>query len=471
MKVTLATIAMIITAFACRNVEIIDTSELNGGYDKTLTPDWTEKSHSNSAAPDYSIVFPQAELVEITLDIDANNWQIMQDNLNDLSNSVGGQPGQFASENPVWVNCSVEFNGSEWYHVGVRYKGNSSLYSVNGNKYSFKLDFDEFEEEYPEITNQRFFGFKQLNLKNNIKDASLMHEKIASDLFREFGIASAQTAFCKVYVNTGNGKQYFGLYTLTEEVDDTMLDSQFGTDSGNLYKPDNTTAQFAQGSYNETDFMKKNNEELNDYSDVEALYTIINSSLRSSDIEAWKSNLESVFDVDHFLRWLAANTAMQNWDTYGNMGHNYYLYNDPVSHKLTWIPWDNNEALSSGNSQNDKPTNKQAPGPNGVGGHSPLSISLSEVTNQWPLINYLINVDEYKAEYNAYLKEFVNGVFEPSKMIDTYSNTYNLIKSAVYDEESGYTFLTTKLEFEEGVEELKAQVQNRYMVVEEYLGK
>jgi len=42
---------------------------------------------------------------------------------------------------------------------------------------------------------------------------------------------------------------------------------------------------------------------------------------------------------------VSKNNTMVNWDSYGVMAHNYYLYNDPVRH-LTWIPWDHNEALS-----------------------------------------------------------------------------------------------------------------------------
>ena len=53
-----------------------------------------------------------------------------------------------------------------------------------------------------------------------------------------------------------------------------------------------------------------------------------------------------MFDVDHFLKWLAVNTAIDNWDTYGAMAHNYYLYGDPRQKgRLQWIPWDNNMAF------------------------------------------------------------------------------------------------------------------------------
>ena len=45
------------------------------------------------------------------------------------------------------------------------------------------------------------------------------------------------------------------------------------------------------------------------------------------------------------LTHLALNQAMVNWDTYGRMTHNYYLYSDPSDDRFTWIPWDLNEAI------------------------------------------------------------------------------------------------------------------------------
>ncbi|MFC1592032.1 CotH kinase family protein [Thermodesulfobacteriota bacterium] len=41
-------------------------------------------------------------------------------------------------------------------------------------KLPFNLDFDEFEDRFPEIRNQRFYGFKKLALLNAFLDKSLM---------------------------------------------------------------------------------------------------------------------------------------------------------------------------------------------------------------------------------------------------------------------------------------------------------
>jgi spore coat protein CotH len=359
-----------------------------------------------------------------------------------------------SDSDPIWVESAITVNNITWEHVGIRYKGNSSLtsaYSSGNSKLSFKLDFDEFEDDYPEIENQRFYGFKQLNLNSNFSDVSLMREKVAADLFREFGLVSSQTSFCVVNIDYGEGSMFYGVYALVEEIDDTGL-SQFEDDDGNLYKPDGRAASFASGTYNEDQMEKKSNEDEGDYTDVNSLYEIINGDLRETDVTTWKTELEATFNVDGFLKWLAANTVMQNWDTYGNMTHNYFLYNDPETGQLNWIPWDNNEAFSDGK-----------------GNRGALSIGLSEVNEEWPLINYLVNDTEYRAIYDAYVQEFVDEVFTVEKMTETYTSYYEMIKDYAYEEVEGFTYLKSDDDFDNGVEALKAHVVKRSEAVEKYL--
>lgn len=444
---------------ACREDNLISEEEEEEIVDLTDYADWTDATHSKNAELNYDVVFNQSEVLRFDIEISSDDWSDMQSDLASNLGWSGGRPGGVVSTSdydPVWVPCSFKFNNTEWYHVGIRYKGNSSLrtaYQSGNNKLSFKLDFDEFEDDYPAIKNQRFYGFKQLNLNNNFDDASLMREKLGADLFRQFGLASSKTAFCVVYIDNGSGPQYYGVYALVEEVDDTVIKTQFSNGSGNLYKPDGDAASFASCTYDTSEMYLKTNEDSANYSDVKALYDVINSTTRTSDIELWKTNLEAVFNVDGFLKWLAANTIIQNWDTYGRMTHNYYLYNNPENNLLTWIPWDNNESLQEG---------KQS---------GALSLALSEVGSSWPLIRYLIDVDEYKQKYETYLQEFIDEVFIPSNMISTYSQYYDLLKEYAYAEEAGYTYIRSDSEFDQAVASLKTHVQSRNDAVISYLNK
>ncbi len=434
---------------ACRK-EAEDTSGLE-------LPDWTEYTHGNSMDPDYATVFPEGEVLRFDIVIYASDWTNMQSDLTSNINT-GNPPPPLESEwEPVWVPCSFKFAGREWYKVGIRYKGNSSLkecFRRNIRKYSFKLDFDQFEGDFPEIDDQRFYGFKQLNLANGFDDKSLMREKTASDLFREFGIPSARTTFCQVWIDYGQGSKYFGLYNLVEEVDDTVIETQF-TGDGNLYKPEGKAATFAAGTYNILQFYKKTNLDAGDYTDVRALYDIINSGLRTTAPEEWKTELERVFNIPHFLKWLAANTVIQNWDTYGKMNHNYYLYNNPETGRLTWIPWDNNESLR--------------PGKEG----GALSLGFSEVTNGWPLIRYMVNDNSYYSLYKANVASFIQDPFDVASFQQRIDWQAELIRQYAIAEQQGYTFLSlpAAVSFDAAVTELKQHVVNRYNAVNTFLGK
>ena len=432
--------------------------------------DWTTETHSKDADPYFDEIFVDNAVKRLDIVITEDRWQSMLDDMTSLygefgTTGQGGPPGggptggqdgdSFADEDPIFVPAEVFYEDKEWYRVGVRFKGNSSLQSswrAGILKLSFKLDFDEFEDDYPQIDNQRFYGFKKLSLKNNYDDRSMLREKVATDIFRNAGLAASHTAFYTVYVDHGDGPQYFGVYTMVEEVDDTVLDEQFSDDDGNLYKPDGAAASFASGTFNEEEYAKKNNEEEADFSDVKSLLEILHDETRTTDAVTWRTNLETVLDTDVFLKYLAVNMVIQNWDTYGRMTHNYYLYNDSDTGKLTWIPWDNNEALQEG---------KQ-------GGSPELDFS-DVIGSEWPLIGYLYQDEVYKVQYDTYLQEVVNEAFNTSSIQSLYNSYSTLVEPYATVEEPGYTFLNSSSDFLAAISELNAHVTQRAAAVNSYL--
>ncbi len=112
--------------------------------------------------------------------------------------------------------------------VGVRFKGNSS-FNANGIKKSFKIDFDEYDEDNDELV---FYDLKKLNLNNGFKDPTMLREKLFLDFAGDF-VAAPRAVHVKVYVNG----EYYGLYTAVEQVDKTFVQNRFGDDEdGNLFK-------------------------------------------------------------------------------------------------------------------------------------------------------------------------------------------------------------------------------------------
>ncbi|MFD1293062.1 CotH kinase family protein [Lutibacter holmesii] len=469
--IKILSIMFISTAFIFTNCSDDETFTDNGsssGTTEETTPviddidfeatDWTTETHSKDADPNFDEVFSNTEVKRLDFVISEENWNVM---LNDMTNIYGtfgrgsGGSSSFSDEDPVFVPGSVFYNGTEWYKVGLRFKGNSSLQTAWQSgilKLAFKMDFDEYEDDYPQIKNQRFYGFKKFSLKNNYDDNSLLREKVTADIFRDAGLAVSNTAFYTLYVDHGNGPEYFGLYTLVEEVDNTVIKTQFSSDDGNLYKPEDYGSSFAYGTFNEDGFEKKTNEDDSDWSDIQSVFTALHATTRTSDPATWRAGLEAVFDVETFLNYLAVNTVVQNWDTYGRMEHNYYLYNNPDNGLLTWIPWDNNEALQDG---------KQ-------GGS--LNLNFSDLSsNDWPLIEYLYDDDVYKAKYDAYVKATIDGPFNTTYIQGVYDTYASLVETYATSEVNGYTFLNSSSSFYTGISTLKSHAASRSTAVSNYL--
>lgn len=504
-KVILVFILIFLTACSQNEpdgtAEVTETAVSNQTTEaaEAVRPDgWTEASHSNDTDPNYDVVFPQDEVNQLTITIEPEDWAAMQANMVELLGEPGsrsaapggfggrppgdfnpgeggappegfeppdgaqppqggppadgaqlpggfggaaGGPGNLISENPMWVAATIEFEGQTWTHVGVRYKGNSSLLSSWNEgtlKLPFKLDFDEFEDDYPEIENQRFFGFKQLSLANGFGDQTFVHDTITYDLLEEAGLPAAETAYYEIILDYGEGPVSLGLYTVIEVVDDTVVERIFGGDDGNIYEGDGTAASLTEGTFEQIadSFQKENNEDESDWSDIETLYTVLHDETRTTDPTAWHESLEAVFDVDGFLEWLAISAVIQHWDAYGRMTHNYYLYNNPDTGQLTWISWDHNLVLSGANSPG---------GRGGPGGGGEVSLDKADVGDDWPLIRYLLDDPTYYEKYVGYLAETAE-LFNPETMTAKYEALAALIQPYAAADEGEVVFETAVTE-------------------------
>ena len=420
---------------------------------------WTVETHCKGIDADYEQVFDDSTVHRIDITVSAEDYAATMDNLGEILGSGGPGGGPLDdTEEPMYVPVTVEYNDLTWWHVGMRYKGNSSLHSAwrsDTRKLSFRFNFDKFEDEHPEIDDQRFYGFKKMTFSNGFKDKSLLRDKIAADLFREAGVPAARGTFVRVYVDFGEGPTYFGLYTMIEDPSDEMLETQFGSDEGNLYKPEGDAATWRADArtFVEDHFEKKTQEDQADWTDVYSAWDALHAN--RSNPEEWRANLEAVFDVDAFLRCLAVNQVIVNWDSYGLMNHNYYVYADPSNDgRIVWFPWDLNEAMLLNNRNGDVST----------------SIMLDMVNEEWPLIRYLLDDEEYRAQYKNEVQAFLDGPFQTDAVLDRLQANHDLIApyldGTVSEEKAPYTFFRNPGEFGNsltGSEGLNAHVSVRFL--------
>ena len=112
------------------------------------------------------------------------------------------------TRDPMRFPVSVRHEGRVWTNVAMRYKGNSSLMAStmsNNQKIAFRLDFDRFEDDIPEIRNQRFYGFDELTFSSNFGDDSQIREALTAEIFRDRDVPAPRVAFYRVVVDAGAG--------------------------------------------------------------------------------------------------------------------------------------------------------------------------------------------------------------------------------------------------------------------------
>lgn len=130
-----------------------------------------------------------------------------------------------------YEDCTVIIDGEAYRNVAIRAKGNTSLSMVESygnNRYSFKIEFDHYDSALS------YYGLDKLCLNNIIQDNTYMKDYLTYRLMREFGV---DAPLCSYSYITVNGEDW-GLYLAVEGVEDAFLQRNYGTDHGELYKPD-----------------------------------------------------------------------------------------------------------------------------------------------------------------------------------------------------------------------------------------
>ncbi|MBQ5989881.1 MAG: CotH kinase family protein [Oscillospiraceae bacterium] len=134
-------------------------------------------------------------------------------------------------ESETYTACNVVIDGEAVRNVGIRGKGNTSLSSVknmDSSRYSFKVEFDQYDNT------QSYHGLDKLCLNNIIQDNTYMKDYLAYTLMYDFRVDSPLCSY--VYI-TVNGEDW-GLYLAVEAIEDSFLERNYGSNYGDLYKPD-----------------------------------------------------------------------------------------------------------------------------------------------------------------------------------------------------------------------------------------
>lgn len=319
-------------------------------------------------------------------------------------------------KNEEYHTANITVDGIIIENAGIRTKGNMTLSSIansDSDRYSYRVKFNKY------VKGQKLLGLNEMVLNSGYCDPSYMREYLHYEYLRELGMNVPETVFCNLYINDELVGLYLGIEALDSSFVERVFDDAEGT--GNLYKMDEDAS-----------LTFKENEDYS-YADLKTGTDTERKGLKAfikalnNMPEGKKGDIEKYLDVDSALKYIASNTVLCNYDSYGgNRNHNYYLYED-TNGKFTVIPWDFN--MSFGGMGEGA----------AVGIDTPTS---SGNMDNLPLIKNLLSVPEYKERYYGYVKELMTMLedFE-----DRVAEVKAVIKSYV---EKDPTFFYSLEEFE-----------------------
>ena len=307
-------------------------------------------------------------------------------------------------------------------NVGFRLRGNTSRSSA---KKSFKVSFNSF------IPGRKWNGLEKLNLNGEHNDVSIMRSRLSNQLLKYAELPTARTSYVRLFINN----EYKGLYINVEHIDDEFLKKRFINDTtGNLFKC-SYGANLKQLGITSAPYVSlyelKTNNQQNDYSGLINFIDILNNT----NADQFTCAIQSVFDVDSYLRTLAVEILIGHWDGYAVNMNNYYLYERPSDGKFVFIEYDmdNTFGVDWGIIPNENWSIRNI---------------YTWAKGDKPLFNKLLAVPYFKDRFNFHINDLLTTVFIPQNLLTELGITQDLIsQAALEDEYKSYDYGYTDSDF------------------------
>ncbi len=256
-------------------------------------------------------------VLEVGIDMPPADWDALRLPYRTIADIVGGADCLASPRESIfdWHAADVTIDGRAFAQAGVRKKGFYG--SLSEDKPSLKIRLDKYNALDGDVT--------RFTLNNAKQDPSAINTCMAYHVFAAAGLPAPRCNFATVEVNGED----LGLFVHVEEIKESFLERQFGDATGNLYE--GTVSDFTWG-YRGT-FEKKNNEETNDWSDIEAVTAALEEP-SSASLEI----LAELVDLDQFLTFWAVEVLLGHWDGYAGNRNNFFIYRAP-GQPFAFIPW------------------------------------------------------------------------------------------------------------------------------------
>lgn len=331
-------------------------------------------SHQNQAQvihPEPGFVFGDAEVPRIDLNMSQSNLQ-----------SLYADPESNMEYYAIFTFTRGDSTEGP-IDVAIRFRGDTIR---NKLKKSFRISFNSYD------SNDNYYGIEKMDLNAEVNDPSLMRSKLGWELYRYLGVPGSRSNHVLLYINN----EFYGVYLNTEHIDERYMKTRFDNNDGNLYRnlwpadlsylgPSQDDYKF---EYNgRRVYALRTNEDWDDYADLSGL---INSLDQFSGNEL-KAELESLFNVQQYLKALAVDVISGNWDGYAGDKNNYFLYRDQVSGRFEYIPYNLENSF-------------------GIDFRG-IDWSLRSIydwnLDRRPLYEKILDVEEYRDQYTMYIKQLL----------------------------------------------------------------
>jgi spore coat protein CotH len=357
-------------------------------------------------------IFGLTRLHQIKLSVSLPEWNVLQTSAPRTSGGPNGGDYRGPDGRLIhigsgfggffpWVRADFSVDGQQFKDVGIRYQGNLSIQSSSAAAplyANFKLKIDLHG------TRGTWDGQRTFNFQAGVVDTSRMRDAIAFAIFRAAGVPASRTAYAELYFTVPERYQDTkgGLYTIVEDINGRFLERVLPPGTGLLMKPEglrggiqklgDSWSVYATRLRPDREATPHEQQRVMEFADL----------ISQSDPALFRSKIGSYLDIDQFLRFVAVNALIANWDSYLGGGHNFYLYLDPADDKFRFIPWDEDLAMGARMNQN-----------------------LADITRPFsgdqPLIYWVLNDPDNAQRYREIVKEIVAKVFNKTelfKMVD-----------------------------------------------------
>lgn len=288
-----------------------------------------------------------------------------------------------------WTRADFELGGLSFQDAGVRIKGNAG--ALAGEKHPFKVDLNRFAKD------QNLAGLDELTFNNLLWDHSCLGDALAYEFFRDGGVPAPRTAFA--WISASVEKKWenkpLGLYVMIEPVDAEFAKERFGSRRTPIFKPVTYElfkdlgpdwAAYA-GIYDlKTKATDAQRQRIIDFSRL----------VTSANEVEFAAEVGNFLDLDEFARFLAGQVLISTYDGILSTGQNFYVYLDPGSNKLGFIPWDLDSAW----------------GQFWIGKHSELE--RASLWHPWVgknrFLERVVSLEEFRIIYRQRLEEMVSGL-------------------------------------------------------------